>query len=88
MRVFNPVLLYTAFCLIKLLETPNPALLYTAFLFDHPLMFQEKVRKDDAVHRTQLAKNLVDRHAGQVLGYLLSADSILFLYVLSWNNNG
>ena len=63
--------------MIKLLETPNPALLYTAFLIDHPLLFQEKVRADDADRRKAVAKNLADRHAGQVLGYLLSADSIV-----------
>ena len=40
-------------------------------------MFQEKVRTDDAVRRKAAAKNLADRHAGQVLGYLRSADSIV-----------
>ena len=62
--------------MIDRISNPQPRPDIYRLLFDHPLLFQ-KARRDDAVRRKEVAKNLAGVSIGQVLGYRLSADSIV-----------
>ena len=68
--------------MIDRMSNPQPRPDIYRLWFDHPLLFQEKARRDDAVRGKEVAKNLAGVSIGQVLGCRLSAVSIVRPHLL------
>ena len=68
--------------MIDRISNPQPRPDIYRLWFDHPLLFQEKARRDDAVRGKEVAKNLAGVSIGQVLGYRFSAVSIVRPHLL------